>query len=578
MTHTRLIAALTAPLLAGALIASPALAKSAPARPAAVKVYAQGMISAADPRAAEAGAQILRAGGSATDAAIATMVALTVVEPQSSGIGGGGFFVEAGPDGQVTTLDGRETAPAAAHERWFFKDGKQMAFDDAVPGGLSVGVPGNVALAAKAHARSGRLPWARLFAPAIRLARHGFAITPRFYEMLKEDKATGAHDAVGRRLFYGADGEPLPVGTRVRNPELAATLSAIAAKGATWFYSGTNRAAIAKAVSTAPRGAAPMTEGDVGAYVAKQREPVCGNYRQYRICGMGPPSSGATTVFATLKQLERFDLTALGKDSPEAWHLIAESMRLAYADRARYAGDADFVRVPVAGMTDPDYLAKRSALIDPARSIANVTAGTPRGAEALALADPAPAEEHGTSHFVAIDRRGSAVTYTSTIESSFGSGLMVGGYYLNNELTDFDWNPERDGRKVNNRPQGGKRPRSSMSPTLVFGPDGKLRLAVGAAGGTTIPAQVIRAVIGVLDWKLSAQEALNLPVLFAPGTDAVYVEKGTSLEAMIPALKALGHASVTARGLPLKANAIAVENGALSGGVDPRSEGKAVSE
>jgi gamma-glutamyltranspeptidase/glutathione hydrolase len=573
MTPRRLLAALAVPLLAGTLSAPPAMA-----RPAVPRVYPHGMVSAADPRAAEAGAQMLRAGGSATDAAIATMLALTVVEPQSSGIGGGGFYVRTGPGGRVETIDGRETAPAAATQDWFVKDGTVMGFADAVPGGISVGVPGNMALAAKAHARGGKLPWARLFEPAIRLARQGFIITPRLNAMLKGNAATGAFTAEGRRLFYGADGNPLPVGTRVTNPALAATLTTLARQGAKAFYAGANRRAIVAAVSSAPRGAAPMTEGDVGAYVAKNRDPVCGNYRQYRICGMGPPSSGATTVFATLKQLERFDLTALGKDSPTAWHLIAESMRLAYADRARYAGDADFVSVPAAGMTDPDYLARRSALIDPAKTMPQVSAGVPRGAEALALADPAPAEEHGTSHFVAVDRRGGAVSYTSTIESSFGSGLMAGGYYLNNELTDFDMNPVLDGRAVNNRVQGGKRPRSSMSPTLVFGPDGRLRLAVGAAGGATIPAQVIRVVIGVIDWKLPVTDALALPVLFAPGTDAVFVEKGSSLEAMIPALQALGHASVTPRALPLKANAIEVVGGALSGAADPRSEGKAVRE
>ncbi|MBS0482679.1 MAG: gamma-glutamyltransferase [Proteobacteria bacterium] len=568
------------PLLAGLILAQPALARSPVPPPDYPRgpVYPRGMVSAADPRAAEAGAEILRAGGNATDAAIATMLALTVVEPQSSGIGGGGFFVEAGRDGAVDTIDGRETAPSAASEQWFMRDGKVMSFIDAVPGGTSVGVPGNIALAARAHKAHGRLPWARLFSPAIRLAQRGFVVTPRLFDMLKGSAGTGAFSAGGRKLFYGADGEPLTVGTRIVNPALAQTLSAIAAQGPKWFYSGSNRRGIVSAVTTASRNPAPMTEGDVGSYIAKDREPVCGNYRQYRICGMGPPSSGATTVFATLKQLERFDLTALGKDSPVAWHLIAESMRLAYADRARYAADADFVKVPVAGMTAPDYLAARSALISPDKTMASVSAGVPRGAEALALADPAPAPEHGTSHFVAIDRRGNAVSYTSTIESPFGSGLMTGGYFLNNELTDFDMDPVLDGRPVNNRVQGGKRPRSSMSPSLVFGPDGKLRLAVGAAGGATIPAQVIRAVIGVIDWKLSAQDALALPVLFAPGTSAVYVEKGSSLEAMIPALRALGHPEVTPRGLPLKANAIEVVDGKLAGAADPRSEGRAISE
>ncbi|MDE2435027.1 MAG: gamma-glutamyltransferase [Sphingomonadales bacterium] len=562
------------PILAALLAVSPAPARS----PVAPQAYPRGMVSAADPRAAEAGAEMLRAGGSATDAGIATMLALTVVEPQSSGIGGGGFYVETGPGGTVETIDGRETAPAAATPQWFTRDGKVMSFPDAVPGGTSVGVPGNIALAAKAHKANGRLPWARLFTPAIKLARQGFVVTPRLYAMLKGSAATGAFVGDGRKLFYGADSEPLPVGTRITNPALAATMTAIATQGSKWFYSGQNRKAFVATVTTAARNPAPMTDGDVGGYRAKDREPVCGYYRQYRICGMGPPSSGAITVFATLKQLERFDLTALGKDSPVAWHLIAESMRLAYADRARYSGDADFVRVPVAGMTDPDYLRQRSALISPDRSMATVTAGVPRGAEALTLADPAPADEHGTSHFVAIDRRGNAVSYTSTIESPFGSGLMTGGYFLNNELTDFDMNPIYDGVPANNRVEGGKRPRSSMSPSLVFGPDGKLRLAVGAAGGATIPAQVIRAVIGVIDWKLSAQEAVALPVLFAPGTETIYVEKGSSLEAMIPALQALGHASVIPHALPLKANAIEVVDGHLMGAADPRSEGKAISE
>lgn len=571
MRISKALALLAVPALAATGAASVAHAKPAPSA-------ARGMVSAADPRAAEAGAEILRAGGNATDAAIATMLALTVVEPQSSGIGGGGFYVATGRNGQVLTIDGREMAPSAASEQWFVKDGKVMTFAEAVPGATSVGVPGNIALAWKAHKANGKLPWARLFAPAIRLAGKGFAISPRFSAMLKDSAKTGAFTPAGKALFYQDTGEPKPAGARVVNADLAATLRAIAAQGPKAFYEGANRRNLVAAVTTAARNPSPMTEGDVGAYVAKDREPVCGNYRQYRICGMGPPSSGATTVFATLKQLERFGLTALGKDSPVAWHLIAESQRLAYADRARYAADADFVRVPVAGMTDPDYLAARSALIAADRSMANVKAGTPRGAETLALADPAPQEEHGTSHFVAIDRRGNAVSYTSTIESSFGSGLMVGGYYLNNELTDFDMNPVYDGRPANNRVQGGKRPRSSMSPTLVFSPDGKLRLAVGAAGGVTIPAQVIRAVIGVIDWNLAPQDALALPVIFAPGGDTVYVEKGSALEAMVPALQGLGHATVTPRALPLKANAIGVVNGTLQGAADPRSEGKAVSE
>ncbi len=571
----RTLALLLAPL---ALASCTAATQTASAPPPQTQLFAKGMVSAADPRAAAAGTAMLAQGGSATDAAIATMLTLTVVEPQSSGIGGGGLYVETSARGEVDTIDGREKAPVAAGPKWFFKDGKVMSFGDAVPGGTSVGVPGNVALAAKAHAAHGKLPWAALFAPAIKLARDGYAITPRFYGALKASSNTAAFTPEGRALFYGADGLPLPVGTVVRNPALADTLEMIARQGPKSFYGGGNARAIVARVTTAPRNPEPMTEADVGAYQAKDRAPVCAAYRQYKICGMGPPSSGATTVLATLGQLERFDLHALGQASPTAWHLIAESERLAYADRGRYSADADFVAVPVAGMIDRAYLAKRSALIDPAKTIASVSAGVPPGAESLSRADAPFAPEYGTSHIAVVDRQGNAVTYTSTIESPFGSGLMVGGYFLNNELTDFDMQPEVGGRMVANRIEGGKRPRSSMSPTLVFGPDGKLVLVVGAAGGATIPAQVIRAVIGVLDWNLTPQQALALPVIFAPGIDTVFVEQGSSLVPMIPALNALGHGDVQARGLPLKGNAIQISNGELLGGADPRSEGVALSE
>ena len=565
-------------LFAPLALASCTAVQTASVPPPTTQLFAKGMVSAADPRAAGAGVQILRQGGSATDAAIATMLALTVVEPQSSGIGGGGFYVETDPRGEVETIDGREKAPAAAHPKWFLKDGKVISFADAVPGGTSVGVPGNMALAAKAHSLHGHLPWATLFAPAIKLAKDGFAITPRFYGALKASSETAAFTPAGRALFYGADGQPLPVGTLIRNPALAATLEQIARQRAKAFYSGGNARAITAQVTTAARNPAPMTTGDLTAYQAKDRTPVCAAYRQFRICGMGPPSSGATTVLATLGQLERFDLHALGQSSPTAWHLIAESQRLAYADRARYAADADFVAVPVAGMIDRQYLAARSALIDPGSSMPHVSAGIPPGAEGLSRADTPLAQEYGTSHIAVIDRNGNAVTYTSTIESAFGSGLMAGGYYLNNELTDFDMQPELAGRMVANRVEGGKRPRSSMAPTLVFDPNGKLLLVVGAAGGATIPAQVLRTVIGVVDWDLSPQQALALPVIFAPGIDTVFVEQGSNLEAMIPALIALGHANVQARALPLKGNAIAVSGRMLLGGADPRSEGVALSE
>jgi gamma-glutamyltranspeptidase/glutathione hydrolase len=535
-----------------------------------------GAVSAADPRAAEAGASILREGGNAADAAFATMIALTVVEPQSSGIGGGGFLLyHDQAAGRLSSYDGRETAPHAATPAYFLgPDGRPRPIGEALPGGLSVGVPGNIRLMEMAHARHGRLAWARLFQPAISLARDGFRITPRMHRMLSSPGSMARHSAWGRAQFYQVDGEPKPVGSLLRNPDFAALLERIAARGPEAFYTGPDAQALARTVHDAERNPSPMTPDDIATYQAREREPVCGTYRGYRICGMGPPSSGATTVFAILKQLERFDLRALGSDNVVAWHLIAESMRLAYADRDLYLADPDFVRVPVAGLTDAAYLAARSLLISPDRAIPHVTAGTPSGAERQAAAPVL--NEAGTSHFVAVDGAGNVASYTSTIESVFGSGLTVNGMFLNNELTDFSFAPERGGAPVANRVEGGKRPRSSMSPTIVYGPDGRVRLAVGAAGGTTIIAQVAKAIIGVIDWDLSAQEAIALPQIMGLG-DRVTIERGSSLEAFGPALAALGH-EVAIVDTGYKANAIERVRGRWVGAADPRSEGAWVAQ
>ena len=538
-----------------------------------------GLVSAADSRAADAGAQILKQGGSATDAAIATMLALTVVEPQSSGIGGGGFLVTGDAAGKVETIDGRETAPAAANPRWFYNGGTLMSYREIIPGGRPVGVPGNVRLAAMAHARHGKLAWKALFQPAIRLARDGFVISPRLNSSLAMFKDTAGFDPAARAMFFGADGAALAAGASVRNPALAAFLQRVAAKGADSFYKGENADAIARTVSTSPQGPSPMTMADIAAYRAKERPPVCGRYRVWKICGIGPPSSGVVIVLETLGALERFDLKAMGSASPKAWHLIAEAERLAFADRDKYLGDPDFVAVPVAGLIAPEYLAARSALISETATIASVTAGLPAGAPTI-YASAAPIEEHGTSHFAAVDRWGNAASYTSTIESGFGSGLMANGYFLNNELTDFNLMPERGGKPTANRVESGKRPRSSMSPVLVYGPDGHLRIAAGAAGGLTIPVQVIRLLIGTLDWGMTARDAITMGVVM-PGPDRLVVEAGTPLEAMVPALIALGHINVTAMPMRLKANAIewtaTLNGGHWTGAADPRSEGTSVS-
>jgi len=535
-----------------------------------------GAVSAADPRAAQAGVEILRAGGSAADAAAAVMLALTVVEPQSSGIGGGGFVVyNDEPRHAVTTFDGREAAPMAATPSYFLgPDGQPRAHSDAVPGGLSVGVPGSIRLIEHVHDRYGRLPWARLFGPAIRLARDGFAITPRLRAALSSPESPARSTAWGRAQFYDANGEPKPVGTLLRNPDLAATLEQIAAHGPDWFYHGPNAQALVNTARSSPRNPAMIATGDLASYDAKERPAVCAMYRVYRICGMGPPSSGATTVFAILKQLERFDMTALGPRSPVAWHLIADSMRLAYADRDTYVGDPDFVRVPVPGLTDSRYLASRSALLSPDHALPDVQPGTPPGAQAMSHAPSS--EVPATTHFVVVDTAGNVASYTSTIEGGFGSGLTTGGYILNNELTDFTFAPVRNGAPVANRPEGGKRPMSSMSPTIVYGPDGRVRIAIGAAGGPTIIAQVAKALIGVLDWNLSAQDAIALPQIMGWG-NRVTVERGTWLEAMVPQLQAMGHQIViVAPGY--KANAIERVNGRWVGAADPRSEGTWVAQ
>lgn len=536
---------------------------------------APGVVSAADPRAAAAGLEMLRAGGSATDAAIATAIALTVVEPQSSGIGGGGFLLHHdGRGGGTTSYDGREEAPAAATPRWFLgPDGQPI--EDVSVGGRATGVPGNIRMFEAAHREHGKLPWARLFAPAIRLARDGYRLTERGQDAVASWRPEALRLTPWARATYlDAAGRPKPVGAVIRNPELARMLGEVASRGPDWFYTGPLATRIAQAVATAPRHPAPMTRGDLASYDAKTRAVRCGAYRGHRICGMGPPSSGATTVFAILKQLERFDLAALGPDDPRAWHLIAESMRLAYADREAYLADPDHQPVPTAGLMDPAYLGGRSALIRPDRALLTVTHGRPPGATAVALV--AHEEPAGTSHMVASDRWGNVATLTSTIEAPWGSGVTVDGMFLNNELTDFHVRPEADGLPVANRVEGGKRPRSSMSPTLVYGPDGRMRLALGAAGGATIIMQVAKTIIGVVDWRRSAQDAIALPTLTAAGP-GIAVERGTALEAMAPALTRLGH-RVTVRAPSFKANAIERLGGRWVGAADPRSEGVAVSE
>jgi gamma-glutamyltranspeptidase/glutathione hydrolase len=533
-----------------------------------------GAVSAADPRAAAAGEAILAQGGSAVDAAIAVMLALTVVEPQSSGIGGGGFMVRAdGKTQALVTYDGRETAPAAATPtRFLDAQGKVLPRDQRVFSGLSVGVPGNIALAAQAHAAHGKLPWAKLFEPAIALAENGFVMNRRLYDSLAGNKGRADKADAARAVFFGADGNPLPVSTIVKVPDLAATFRALAKDGPAAMYGSQTAAALAEHVAAATPQDGRMTADDVTAYAAKERPPVCTRYRVYRVCGMGPPSSGGIAVGQMLAQLERFDLAAMGPNSPTFWHLFIESQRLAYADRELYAGDTDFVAVPVAGLVDPAYLAGRSALIAPDSTLAKAEAGVPPGAP-LARGDGPEEPENGTTHFAIVDREGTAVSYTSTIEGAFGSGLHFKGFYLNNELTDFTLTPQADGKPVANRVEGGKRPRSSMAPTIVFDAAGKPVLVIGAAGGPTIPVTVARAIIGVIDFGLGAQEALALPFAMAIG-DMMLIEDGTTLAAMESDLAALGHTGIRKGAAPIKANALGRRaDGTWEVATEPRNAG-----
>ena len=536
------------------------------------ELSAPALVTAADIRAADAGREMLDAGGSAADAAIATMLALTVVEPQSSGIGGGGFFVYYDADTQQTvTVDGREEAPAAARgNRFLNADGTPMPYDQAQPGGISVGVPGNIRLAAEVHGRYGRLPWARLFEPAIRLASDGFAVSRWLETALRSTDGRWADFPQARALYY-INGQPARQGQTIRNPELASVLREVAANGPDSFYRGATARAIVQAVRTTTRHPGDMTERDLAAYRAIPRDAVCTTYRVYRLCGMGPPSSGATTVFAIMGMLETFDMQRMGVNNPMSWHVMREAMHLAYADRDTYVGDPNFVDVPVQGMIDRNYLHARAQLISPFAVQPSYAPGTPPGAQPRTHGPSG--EVPSTSQFIAVDRSGSVATMTSTVEGIFGSQLVARGIILNNELTDFTATPELNGAPVANRVEPGKRPRSSMAPTIVYNAAGEPILAVGSAGGARIIMYVVKTLVGVLDFGMSADDALALPNLFMAGDNDVIenTQLGTQLA---PELTRFGRNVVTAE-ISSKLNAAQrnADGSGWTGSADPRSVG-----
>ena len=537
------------------------------------------MVSAAHPLASQAGLEILERGGSAVDAAIAVQLVLTLVEPQSSGIGGGAFLVHwDGVRRTVETWDGRETAPAAVTPAHFLKeDGTAMSFREAAIGGHAVGVPGVVALMWDAHRAHGRLAWADLFAPAIRLADTGFAVTPRLNALIAWSTALPLMPAGDYFLTSGpadADGAPipLPVGTILKNPDYAATLRLLAREGPRAFYEGEIAQAILRAVREAPVNPGLMTAGDLAGYRAIRREPVCAPYRRFTVCGAPPPTSGGVTVLQILGLLERFSMAQARPGSLAAVHLVSEASRLAYADRDRYLADPDFVAVPVAGLLDTDYLRARSGTIDPdeAAGPAPLAAGRPPGA-GRALAPGSDGRTHSTTHLAVVDRWGNAVSMTSSIEAPFGSHLMAGGFLLNNQLTDFSFEPDRDGLPVANRPQGNKRPRSSMAPTIVLDESGDFLAAVGSPGGSRIIAFVAQTLIGLLDWEMSMQAAIDMPRHVHRNT-VLELEAGTALETLAPALRQRGH-TVEVRELTSGLHGIRSVAGGLEGGADPRREG-----
>ena len=540
------------------------------------------MVVAAHPLATAAGLAMLEKGGTAADAMVAVQLVLGLVEPQSSGLGGGAFLLyHDGESGKLATYDGRETAPAAADGNLFMgADGEAMKFFDAVIGGRSVGTPGTVALLAEVHRKHGKLAWADLFEPAIRLAEDGFAVTARLNESIAANAESLFRYPATRQYFFSEEGVPMFPGTLLKNQAYADTLEAIATEGEKAFYSGEIASDIVNVIQSAEGNPGLLSMADMKAYQVKERAPVCLSYRETEICGMGPPSSGMLTVGQILGMLEEYDLAALGPDNPESWRLIGEASRLAFADRGRYMADSDFVRMPK-GLLNRSYLASRAELLkvkDGGAQILeqnDVQPGEPPMDHALLLADDQSLELPSTSHFSILDQYGNAVSMTTTIENAFGSRLMVRGFLLNNELTDFSFVPEFAGKPVANRVEAGKRPRSSMSPTIVYR-DGKPWLLIGSPGGSRIIGYVAKALIAAIDWKMDVQSAISLPHLV--NRFGTYdVEEGTAAEELAPALADFGY-RVESKPLNSGLHGIMVTDGGLEGGADPRREGVALGD
>jgi len=550
--------------------------KALEARQSGVPTEAQDwMVAAANPLAVEAGARVLREGGTAADAMVAVQAVLGLVEPQSSGLGGGAFLVWYDAEsGEITTLDGRETAPLDANPRLFQDEaGEPLKFFDAVVGGLSVGTPGTPRLMEAAHERWGSADWSGLFDEAIALAEDGFTVSPRLAGLVAEE---------GERLqtfpataaYFFPDGTAIEAGSRLTNPDYAATLRSIASEGADAFYTGEIALDIVAAVQGAEGNPGKLSTLDLMRYRVVERPAVCAAYRAHEVCGMGPPSSGALTVGQILGMLDSYDLAALGPESPEAWRLIGDASRLAFADRDRYMADSDFVPMPVKGLVAPDYLASRAELLAGDDALPEVAAGNPAWDHAMLLADDESIELPSTSHISIVDAQGNALSMTTTIENGFGSRVMARGFLLNNELTDFSFRSQSDGVPIANRVEPGKRPRSSMSPTIVTR-DGAPVLVIGSPGGSRIIGYVAQAIVAHIDWGMDVQQAVAMPH-FVNRFGTYDLEEGTPAADLETPLTELGY-EVSVRELNSGLHAIAVGDG-LKGGADPRREGIALGE
>ena len=531
------------------------------------------MVVAANPYASWAGKNILEKGGSAIDAAVAVQSMLSLVEPQSSGIGGGAFILYWDNKNKVLhTFDGRETAPKAVNSHWFIEGNKPMRWIDAVVGGKSVGVPGAVKALEMAQKEFGKLPWNTLFDDTIKTAEDGFKVSPRLAKLVALDYHPGLKTFPASSTYFFPAGLPLKEGTVKKNKKLAKTLKGIAEKGSDYLLKGEVAEKIVKAVNSAEINPGQMTLEDLASYEPVKREPVCGLYHEKRICGMAPPSSGGVNVYQILKMLEGFDLSQYAPDSVEFANLYTQASALSYADREKFIADSDFTNLPFAAMINTAYLERRAESISVDKEWRRKRAGNPYADANVALGTSM--ELPNTSHVSIVDKEGNAVSMTTSIEFMFGSGIMVEGFLLNNQLTDFSFSPTKNRFPVPNRVEPGKRPRSAMSPTMVFDKEGNLKVVVGSPGGSRIVSYVAQTLIGVLDFGLDIQQAINLPKI-TNRNDYTALEKGTPIAELEAPLKALGH-NVKVVDLNSGLHGIQFKSGKLIGGADPRREGIAV--